>query len=88
MILRDPLGIECRVCITILLLLSEGAEMYHDILKDLINALPGSVNMAKHATIGEAAFSVDPTNVPVDWLVSGHVICVNCRSMSIMRLYK
>jgi hypothetical protein len=56
---------------------------------DLINALPGnsSVNTVQHATIEEAVFSVDPTNTPIDWLDSDHVICVYCRSMSIPRLY-
>jgi hypothetical protein len=33
-------------------------------------------------------FSVDPTNVPTDWLDNDHVICVYCRSMSILQLYK
>jgi hypothetical protein len=50
-----------------------------NIVKDLINALPGnsSVNTVQHATIEEAMFSLD----------SGHVICVCCRSMSVPRLY-
>jgi hypothetical protein len=45
---------------------------------DLINALPGnsSVNTVQHATIKEPGFSVDPTDAPVDWLDSDHVICV------------
>jgi hypothetical protein len=57
---------------------------------DLINALPGnsSASMVQHATIEEAAFSVEPTNVPIDWLDSDHVIHVYCRSMSVPRLYK
>jgi hypothetical protein len=33
-------------------------------------------------------FSVDPTDPPIDWLDSDHVICVYCRSMSVPRLYK
>jgi hypothetical protein len=35
---------------------------------DLINALSGnsSVNTVQHATIEEAVFSVDPTNVPIN----------------------
>jgi rhodanese-related sulfurtransferase len=51
---------------------------------DLINALPGngSVNAVKHATIEEAVSSVDPTDPPIDWLDTDHVICVYCRSMS------
>jgi hypothetical protein len=47
-----------------------------NIVTDLINALPGnsSVNTVQHATIDEAVFSVDPTDAPIDWLDSGHVI--------------
>jgi hypothetical protein len=47
-----------------------------DIVTDLINALPGnsSVNTAQHETIEEAVFSVHPTDAPVDWLDSDHVI--------------
>jgi hypothetical protein len=58
-------------------------------VRDLINALPGnsSVNTVQHATIEEAVFSVDPTDEPIDWLDSDHVICVYCRSMSVQRLY-
>jgi hypothetical protein len=92
MILRVPLGIECRVCITLILLLlsSDGTELYHDIVTDLINVLPGNspVNTVQCATIEEAVFSVDPTNVPVDWLDSDHVKCVYCGSMSVTRPYK
>jgi hypothetical protein len=57
---------------------------------DLINLLPGniSVNTVQHATIEEAVFSVDPTDAPIDWLDSDHVICAYCRSMSVPRLYK
>jgi hypothetical protein len=57
---------------------------------DLINALPGnsSVNMVQHATIEEAVFSVDPTDAPIDWPVSDHVICVYCRSVSVPWLCK
>jgi hypothetical protein len=60
------------------------------IVTDLINALPGnsSVNAAQHATIEEAVFSVDPTDAPIDWLDSDHVIRVCCRSVSVPRLYK
>jgi hypothetical protein len=55
------------------------------IVKDLINALAGnnSVNTVQHAAIEEAVFSVDPTDAPIDWLDSDHVICVYCRSMSV-----
>jgi hypothetical protein len=61
-------------------------ELY--IVTDLINALPGnsSVNTVQHATVEEAVFSVDPTDMPIDWLVSDHVICVYCRSMSVLWL--
>jgi hypothetical protein len=57
---------------------------------DLVNTLPGnsSVNMAQHATTEEAVFSVDPTNVPTDWLYSNHMICVYCKSRSFPWLYK
>jgi hypothetical protein len=34
--------------------------------------------MVQHATIYEAVFSVDPTDKPIDWLESDHVICVFC----------
>jgi hypothetical protein len=45
--------------------------------------------MAQHATTEEVVFSVDPTDVPIDWLDSDHVIyCVYCKSMSVPRLYK
>jgi hypothetical protein len=33
-------------------------------------------------------FSGDPTDTPVDWLDSDHVVCVYYRSMSVLRLYK
>jgi hypothetical protein len=51
--------------------------------------MPGnsSVNTVQHATIEEAMFSVDPTDAPVDWMDSDHVICVYCRSTSVPRLY-
>jgi hypothetical protein len=57
---------------------------------DLVNALPGniSVNTVQHAILEEAVFSVDPTDAPIDWLDSDHVICAYCRSMSVPRLYK
>jgi hypothetical protein len=64
--------------------------IYIYIVTDLINALPGNcpVNMAQHATIEEAVFSVYLTNASIDWLDSNHVICVYRRSMSVPRLYK
>jgi hypothetical protein len=42
----------------------------------MVNALPGnsSVNMAQHATIEKAVFSVDLTDVPTDWLDRDHVM--------------
>jgi hypothetical protein len=42
------------------------------------NALPGnsSVNTAQHATLEEAIFSVDPSDAPLDWLDSDHVMCL------------
>jgi hypothetical protein len=50
------------------------------------NALPSNsaVNMVQHATIEEAMFSVHPTDALIDWLDSDHVICVYCRSMSVL----
>jgi hypothetical protein len=47
---------------------------------DLINALPGksSVNTIQHATIEDAVISVDPTDAPIYWPDSNHVICVYC----------
>jgi hypothetical protein len=33
-------------------------------------------------------FSVDPSDEPIDWLDSDHVIYVYCRSMSVPRLQK
>jgi hypothetical protein len=46
----------------------------------LINALPGysHVNTVQHATIEKAVFFVDPTDAPLDWLDSDHVIRVSC----------
>jgi hypothetical protein len=43
---------------------------------DLINVLPGnsSVNTVQHATIEEAVFSVDPTDMPMDLLDSNHAM--------------
>jgi hypothetical protein len=60
-----------------------------NIVTDFINALSGniSVNRVEHSTIEEAVFSVDPTDAPIDWLDSGHVIYVYCRSMFVPRLY-
>jgi hypothetical protein len=59
------------------------------IVTDLINALPGnsSVKTIQQATIEQAVFSVDPTDAPIDWLDSDHVIYVYCRSTSVPRLY-
>jgi hypothetical protein len=61
-----------------------------NIVTDLINGLPGnsSVNTVQYATIDEAVFSIDPTDEPIDWLDSDHVISVYCGSMSVPRLYK
>jgi hypothetical protein len=44
---------------------------------ELINALPGnsSVNTVQQGTIEEAVLSVDPTDAPIDWLDSDHVMC-------------
>jgi hypothetical protein len=58
------------------------------IVTDLINMLPdyNCINTVQHTTIEEAVFSVDLTDEPVDWLDNDHVICVYCRSMSILRL--
>jgi hypothetical protein len=33
-------------------------------------------------------YSVNPTNAPIHWLDSDHVICVCCRSMFFPRLYE
>jgi hypothetical protein len=63
-------------------------QICHNIVTDLINALPGSVNTVQHVTIEKAVFSVDATNAPVDWLDSDHVLYVYCWSMSIVWLYK
>jgi hypothetical protein len=65
-----------------------GANMY--IVTDLTNALPGnsSVNTVQRATIGEAVFSVDRSDAPIDWLDSHHVVWVYCKSLSVPRLYK
>jgi hypothetical protein len=56
------------------------------IVTDLLNALPGnrSVRTVQHAIIEEAVFSVDSTDAPISWLDSDHVICVYCRSMSVL----
>jgi hypothetical protein len=34
--------------------------------------------MVQHATVEEAVFSVDLTDAPIDWLDTGHMICVSC----------
>jgi hypothetical protein len=61
-----------------------------NILTDLINVSTSntSVNTVQQETIEEALSSVNPTDVPIDWLNNDHVICVYCRSMSVPRLYK
>jgi hypothetical protein len=43
-----------------------------------MNALPrnNSVNVAQHAAIKEAVFSVDLIDAPIGWLDSDHVICM------------
>jgi hypothetical protein len=54
-----------------------GSEVLpHNTVMDLINALPGnsSVNMVQHSTIEETVFSADPTDAPIDWLVSDRVM--------------
>jgi hypothetical protein len=53
------------------------AALFSYFVKDLVNALPdnGYVDTFQH-TIGETVFSVDPTNVPIDWMASDHVICL------------
>jgi hypothetical protein len=45
---------------------------------DLTNTLPcnSSLKTVQHTTIEEAVFSVDPTDVAVDWLDSDDMICV------------
>jgi hypothetical protein len=60
------------------------------VVTDLINALPGnsSINTVQHTTMKEAVFSVDPTDAPIDWLDSNHVVYVYSRSMAIPWLYK
>jgi hypothetical protein len=47
-----------------------GPQWRNNIVTDSINALPGnsSVNTVQHATVEEAVFSVDPTDVPIDWI--------------------
>jgi hypothetical protein len=71
-------------------LLVEEEASFQNIVTDLINELPGnsSVITVQHATIEESMFSVDPTDAPIDWLDSDHVICVYCRSKSVPQLYK
>jgi hypothetical protein len=61
-----------------------------NIVMDLINPLAGnsSVNIVQYVTIEEAVLSVDPTDAPIDWLDSDHMICVYCRYTSVPRLYK
>jgi hypothetical protein len=57
---------------------------------NLINSLPGNsaVNTVQHIKIEKTVFSVGPTDAPIDWLDSDHVMCVYCRSMSVPLLYK
>jgi hypothetical protein len=63
-------------------------QLCHNIVMDLINALPGNsfVNTMQHATIEKAVFSRSDQRA-IDWLDSDHVLCVYCRSMSVSRLY-
>jgi hypothetical protein len=57
-------------------------------VKGLISALPGNaVKMVQHAIMEEAVFCVDPTNAPIGWLDSDHVMYVYCSSMYVPRLY-
>jgi hypothetical protein len=51
---------------------------FFDIVTDLINALQGnsSVNTVQLETIEKTVFSVHPTDAPIDWLDTDHVICV------------
>jgi hypothetical protein len=65
-------------------------KIFYILLTDSINALPGnsSVNTVQHTTTEEAVFSLDKTDMPIDWLDNYHVICVYCRSMSVPQLYK
>jgi hypothetical protein len=60
------------------------------ILTVLVNEFPGkrSVNKVEKATIEKAMISANPTDAPIDWVDSDHVICVSCRSMSVPKLYK
>jgi hypothetical protein len=70
-------------------MLIEPPSILNDIVMDFINALlaNSSVNTVQQATTEKVVFSADPTNAPIDWLDSDHVICVYCRSMSVPRLY-
>jgi hypothetical protein len=70
--------------------LSGLTRKYQNTVMDLVNALPGNsfVNTAQYATTKEAVFSVDLTDMPIDWLDSDHVIYVYCRSTSVSGLYK
>jgi hypothetical protein len=45
---------------------------------NLISTLPGnsSVITVQQARVEKAVFSLDPTDVPIDWLDRDHVICV------------
>jgi hypothetical protein len=63
-------------------------RLKENIVTDLVNALPGnsSVNTVQQATVEEAVFSVDPTEAPIDWVNSDHIICLYSRSISIPRL--
>jgi hypothetical protein len=70
---------ECRKCLNE----KRRNKELNMIVTDLISVLPGNsfVNTIQHAIIEEAAFSIDPTDAPINWLGSDHVICVYCRSM-------
>jgi hypothetical protein len=60
--------------VNIFILISFMADF--NIVTDLINVLPGncSINTVQEAIVEEAVFSVDPTDAPIDWLDSGHLI--------------
>jgi hypothetical protein len=51
-------------------------------------SVDSSVITVQHATVEEAVFSADPTDVPIDWMDSDHIICAYCKFMSVPRLYK
>jgi hypothetical protein len=67
-----------NIQILILLIVSLRVLLPILLLTDFFNELPGKscVNTLQQATIGEAVLSVDPTDRPIDWLGSDHVICL------------